>query len=415
MFLLVAGLNHKTAPLELREKVSLNHGQLAEHLRELSECVDQGAILSTCNRTEVYAVVEEPHVGARALRHFLTQTGDLLPEDLAPHLYLYSQRDAVRHLFSVASGIDSMVLGESEVLGQVRGALESAEIIGTSGTELSRFLRQAISVGREVRDKTGINRNRVSVSSVGVDLAKSQFGGTLDSRRILLISAGEAGKLTAKALTDCGNPDVIVTSRTYNKAVSLADQLGGKAMPFSQLEEALANADIVISSTGAPHFVLHHDMVEQIMQQRANAPLLLIDIAVPRDIDPMVRQIKGVSLHDIGDLEAVIQDNLKEREKELDKATAIIDSETTRFVSWWDSLQVAPMINMMRQRAETVRRAELEKTLAKLKTISDADREAIDVMTRSIVNKMLHHPTMALKEASSDQDRLDVMRCLFDV
>lgn len=409
MFILAAGLNHKTAPLSIRERVSLNHGQLPENLQILAECVKQGAILSTCNRTEIYAVVNEPHLGAKAIKYFLSQVSGLPPEDLEPHLYLYSQRDAIRHIFSVASGTDSMILGESEILGQLRYAVEEAESCRSAGSELSRLLRQAISVGREVREKTGINRNRVSVSSAGVDLAKKQFGGDLSSCHILVISAGEAGKLTAKAVADCGSGQVVVTSRTYEKAQSLAQELGGQAIPFSELNQALADADIVISATAAPHYVLDHATVENAMHKREDKPLMFIDIAVPRDIDPEVRELGGVLLYDLDSLQTVVNSNLKERENELDKVNSLLDSETDKFMSWWDSLEVVPLINFMRNRAEEVRKTELEKTMAKLKTLSAADRQAIEVLTKSIVNKMLHHPTMALKESAGDPNEIEVM------
>ena len=410
MFILAVGLNHKTAPLEIREKVSLNHGQLGANLHILTECVKQGAILSTCNRTEIYALVDEPHVGARGVRYFLGQVSDQEPEDLAPYLYVYSQRDAVRHIFRVAAGVDSMILGESEVLGQLRSAADAAETAGASGAELSRLLRHAISVGREVRDKTGINRNRVSVSSAGVDMAKRHFDGDLSSCRILVISAGEAGKLTAKAVADCGSSDIVVTSRTYEKAMSLADELGGRAIPFSDLGDALAKADIVISSTSAPHCILGVTEVHAAVQQRPEKPLMLIDIAVPRDIDPKVKEVEGVSLYDVDDLEAVVKENLNEREKELGKVDLIVNAETDRFMSWWDSQEVVSVISFMRQRAEDIRSMEVEKAFGKLKSLSDADRQVIDVLTKSIVNKMLHHPTMTLKECAGDQEQLEAVQ-----
>ena len=410
MFILTIGLNHKTAPLYIRERVSLNHGQLNTNLCMLSKCVEQGVILSTCNRTEIYALVKDPHVGSKAMRQLLSHVSNLSQETLSPHLYIHSQQDAVRHIFSVAAGTDSMILGESEVLGQLRAALEEAEACGTSGSELSRLLRHAISVGREVRDKTGINRNRTSVSSAGVDLAKRCFGHDLSACRVLVISAGEAGKLTAKAMADCAGSNIMVTSRTHEKAVSLAQELGGSAIPFSQLREALAQADIVISSTAAPHFILDQPDIEKTMQQRPERPLLFIDIAVPRDIDPDARNIKSVSIYDLDDLGVVAQENMEERKRELTKVNSIIDSETDRFMSWWNSLGVIGLISFMRNRAEEVRSSELEKALSKLKNVSEADKETIEILTKSIVNKMLHHPTIALKECAGDHERLDIMQ-----
>jgi glutamyl-tRNA reductase len=386
-----------------------------EYLGILSESVKQGAILSTCNRTELYVTVDEPHVGTRGVRHFLCEASGLMPEDLAPHLYVYSQREAVSHLFKVASGLDSMILGETEVLGQVKTALDAAEASGAAGPELSRLLRRAVSIGREVRDKTGISRHRVSVSSAGVELAKQHFGGDLSGKRILVISAGEAGKLAAKALADCGASEIVVTSRTHEKASSLAKQLSGRSVPFSELPQALVETDIVITATGAPRFILRRKAVADAMKQRPERPLLIIDIAVPRDVDPKVGDVTDVSLYDIDDLKAVSQASLKEREKESTKAKALIERETDKFMNWWGSLGAVPTLNVLRERAEEVRIGELDKAMAKLKNLTDEERQAVDILTKSLMNKYLHHPMMALKEFGHDPERLDVMRQMMGI
>lgn len=414
MEVVVVGVNHKTAPLEVREKLALGREQLDEALASLRQYVPQGAILSTCNRAEVYAGVDRPTTGSKHVQRFLYEYNRLTPEEISHCVYTYSGTDAVRHLFRVAAGIDSMILGESQILGQVRSASEQAEAAGALRFPLSNLFRHALRVGRMVRGETAISRNAVSVSAAAVVLAKKIFG-DISQCKVLVISMGEAGKLTAKTLRDSGVAEILVTSRTYDRAVAMAEKLGGRAIPLHHMAAALAACDIVISASGSPHFVLEPPLVREAMSSRAERPLFLIDIAVPRDIDPDVKVISNVYLYDIDDLQTVSDNNLREREREVSKVEAIIDEEVAKFSLWWQSLKVVPTIAALRHQADAVRQAEVQKTLSRLRGLSEVDAARIDAMTKAIVRKMLHKPTVFLKGHKNGSEYANALRQLFDL
>ena len=413
MHVLAVGLNHHTAPLEVREKLALGSWQLKEALISLFDHVPEGIILSTCNRTEVYTLADEHYSERTSVEEFLSELADMSVSELSPHLYAFQQEMAVSHLFRIASGLESMILGEFEVLGQVRQALQDAESTGLISLPLLNLFQQAVRVGRRARLETGISRNSVSVSSIAIDLAKKTFG-DLSNCKVLVISAGEASKLAVKALVKHGISQLIVTSRSYEKALALASAHGGKAIPFHHLKEPLIEADILISSSGAPHFILEPSVVAEAMQSRPHRPLVLIDIAVPRDIDPRVKDIENVYLYDIDDLETVSGSNRRQREKEKEKVITIIDAEVAKFMPWWHSLDAVPTITALVSKAEKIRRTQLTRTLARMQ-MSDEDRAAIDAMTQTIIKKILHDPIRYLRNSDQRDNHIQAVQDLFDL
>ncbi len=412
MLPLVVGLNYNTAPVEVREKVALGVTQLEKALSSLHDYLDGGVILSTCNRTEVYAMGSEFGSTEGKVKNFLYTQSSLSPSELSPHLYTHCQEAAVQHLFKVASGLDSMILGEFEILGQVRHALEAAEDTGLAPTPLLNLFRQAISVGRRAREETNISRNAASVSSAGVELARRVFT-DLFTCKVLVIGAGEAGKLTARALVKNGVSQMVVASRTYERTLALASALGGGAIPMHSIKEALSTSDIVISCSGSPHFILEPQAIAEAMKLRPERPLVIIDIAVPRDVNPEVKSIENVFLYDIDDLTVISDSNRQQREKEIERVMSIVDAEVARFMSWWNSLGVMPVITALVNKAENIRRDRLTKTLSKLPSLSEEDRTKIEAVTKSIVRRILHDPILCLKNNSDNNQYVQVVQKLF--
>jgi glutamyl-tRNA reductase len=405
-------VNHRTAPVEVRERVMLLQDDLPRALALLKRAELEGAILSTCNRTEVYAVTSTPEEGIRAAVSCLAEANGLAPAEIEPYVYRLSQKGAVSHLFAVASGIDSLVLGETEILGQVRSALIAASEAGTVGVPLSRLFHAALRTGRMAREQTGISRHAASVSSAGVQLARQVFGG-LEQCRVLVISAGEAGALTARCLKDAGAATISVANRTRSKAEELAEELGGRALEFAGIPSALAEHDVVISATASSRFVLHRDAVAAAMDRRAGRPLCLIDIAVPRDIDPDSRSVKNVHLFDIDDLEAVSLLGMQERRNAVADVERIVEAEAERFLQWLSTTEAMPVVRDLIEKAEALRRRELEKSLAKLGHLSPEDRDRIDMLTKALVRKLLHDPIAEIKAEGPRAGALDAARKLF--
>jgi glutamyl-tRNA reductase len=414
MQVLVVGLNDKTAPVEIREKVALGTEKLKESLPLLFNCVGQGIILSTCNRTEVYVLADHGDSERRAVENFLSNFGGISGAHLSPYLYVFQSDEAVKHLFRVASGLESMVLGEVEILGQVRHALEEAEKTGMVGFSLLNLFRQAVWVGRHARNTTAISENAVSVSSAAVKLAKKFFP-ELSSCKVLVISAGEAGKLAVKTLFNSGVSEMVVTSRTYERAVALASVVNGRAIPFHELEEALSTSDIVFSCSGSPHFIIEASCVVEAMRTRSHRPLLLIDIAVPRDIVPEVRQIDNVFLYDIDDLEVVLESNRTQREREVEKVMSIIEFEVAKFMDWWGTMEARPTITALVNKAERIRQEQLTKTMKKMPGLSPEDKTMIEAVTSSIVRKILHDPISCLKSGEGNGNYVRAVKELFNL
>jgi len=409
----LVGVNHSTTPIEIREKLAVSSSQLSNALLLLHNHVSQGLILSTCNRTEIYSVSDSSCSSQPGSIDFLKAWADISDADLSPYIYAYQNEAAVKHLFCVASGLDSMIIGEFEILGQVKQSLAEAKKTHLLELPLRNLFQQAIRVGRRVREKTGISRNALSVSSVAVELAAKAIDDFTNSK-VFIIGTGEAGRLVAKALKERGVSQIVATSRSYEKASSLAAMLGGNSANISDLGKELATCDIVISCTGAPHQILGLCTVEDAIRARPNRPLVVIDIAVPRDVEPEVRQINNVFLHDIDDLTQLSELNRKQRETETQKAMKIIEAEVKRFASWWQAIEVKPLVSSLVKKAEDIRRAQLNATLKKLRGLSPEEQQHLEAMTKAIVQKMLDDPIRCLKEnALGREDYVPLVNELF--
>ena len=410
MNILAIGLNHKTASVEVRERLAFSGSRLRQALSALAECcarqdgtLREGVILSTCNRTEIYALAEDAARGREHLLRFLSEQEGLPPAGFESPLYTCEDEQAVNHLFSVAAGIDSMIVGENEILGQVREAYGLASASKAIGPVLARLFRKSITVGKRARTETTIGRDAISVSYAAVELAKKIFQ-DLGSCRALVVGAGETSELTLKNLTENGIGEVSVINRTRRRAEAIASQCGGRVLGFGRIAQALCSADIVISSTAAPHPVIRAQAVERAMALRQQRPLLLVDIAVPRDVDPEVGRIENVHLYDIDDLEKVVEVNLERRRREIPKVKAIIHKEQADFMAWFRALEVLPTITSLKGRAEEIRLAELQKALRRLGPLPEQQRSIVEALSLGIVNKLLHPPIVNLKGRASGQD-----------
>ncbi|MFQ5856792.1 MAG: glutamyl-tRNA reductase [Anaerolineae bacterium] len=403
MHLICVGLSHHTAPVELREQLAFSGSKLRAGLEHLSPTdaesqviIHEAVILSTCNRLEIYGLAQEADTGIARISHFLADFHGIPEPTFAPHLYTDRDDEAVRHLFRVAAGLDSMIVGESEILGQVRRAHETARGQGAAGPIMCALFERAVRAGRRVRHETAINERPASVPSAAVELAYEQYG-TLEGANVLVVGAGDMGALTAKALMDHGTEGIIVSNRSYPRAIQLANEWDGCAVTFDQLAEAIQQVDIIISATGAPHPVIKYDMLAEVMTRRNHRPLLIIDIAVPRDVEPAVAEIAGVSLHDIDALKGRVDNSLAQRKAEAPEAEEIVAEEAGKFIAWFRALDVVPTIVDLRKRAEAVRQAEVHRALCQLRDLSDQEQEIIEILSKRIVNKLLHEPTVRLK------------------
>jgi glutamyl-tRNA reductase len=398
--ILVVGLSHKTAPLALREALAFARERLPEALaRVRAEAgLAEAMILSTCNRVEIYGREGESPSGD-ALARFISGFHGRRVEDVQDALYRLSDEDAVRHAFRVVASLDSMVLGEPQILGQVKEAYQAAEAAGSLGSALNALRNRSLAAAKRARSETGIGRNAVSISHVAVELARKIFG-ELKDRRVLLVGAGKMSELAARQLVRGGARARVLGGRRFARAAELAAALGGEAAPFESLRGEMALADIVISGTGASGFVVQRDDVRAACEQRRRRPLFLIDIAVPRDVDPSARDLPGVFLYDLDDLKVVSEANLRERHKQAAAAEAIVEREVREFLGWQKGLESVPLLVDLRRRAEEIRRAEIEKARGRFGTLTQQQQEALDAVTSAIVNKLLHPPTVHIKEAT---------------
>jgi glutamyl-tRNA reductase len=417
MNIIVVGLSHKTAPVEIRERVAFAPTAME---RPLLECVAlpaivEGMIVSTCNRVEFYATTREPDAAIVQLRRFMASYHDLSLDELENHLYDYQGEEAIRHVFRVSASLDSMVIGEPQILGQIKTAYGYATEFKTIGLILNRFMHKAFSVAKRVRTETNIAGNAVSVSFAAVELARKIFG-TLEGKTVMLIGAGEMCELAARHFINNGVAKVLVTNRTLARAKKLAAEFQGYPVAFEEFPNQLHQVDIVLTSTGAPNFILEKPKVEEVLRQRKNKPMFFIDIAVPRDIDPKVNSLDNIYLYDVDDLQGVVQANLKERHKEAKKAETIIDQEIGQFHAWLATLEIKPTIIALRQKLEEIRQGELDKSLKNLKGLGDKERRSVESLTAAIINKILHLPISTLKQAqngSSEDGYVDAVRTLF--
>ena len=399
MALLLVGLNHKTAPIELREKVSMSPEDVPELLAAFRRCegVGECAILSTCNRTELYAVTEADALTCgQGIQRFLAQARHLDGIQLDTHLYQHQDQPAINHLFSVSSGLDSLILGENQILGQVRKAYVAAKEARVTGPFLDRLFPWALRVGKRARSQTRICQGASSVSAAAVELAQKIFG-DLKGRRLMLLGAGKMTRKALKLLLAAGVERVKVVNRTFSRASEMAEQCGGEAVPFEDLDKALSEVDVLISSTGAPHYVVTKERMTQVMRARRGRPVFLVDIAVPRDFDPACGELDNVYLYNIDDLQSAVDQNLARRHDEVKQVLAIIESETEEFFRYVEGRQVSSAIVHLRSGFDTIRERELERFSKKHK-LSPEQAALVEKFSQSLVNKLLHQPTQRLKQ-----------------
>src|SRR5438270_2878131 len=410
------GVNHKTAPVEVRERLALPESRLPEACKRLAEYpgIEEGLILSTCNRVEVLAQTKN---GTVDLRGFVRDYFHLNPADYEPHLYEHREGEAVRHLFRVTSSLDSMVVGEPQILGQVKEAYAIARAVGAVHSQLDSLLTRAFAVAKRVRTETAVGSSAVSVASVAVELAKKVFG-SLQGRSVYLVGAGKMSELAARHLLAHVAASIFVANRTYDRAVTLAKKFNGQALPFDQLYQTCDRADIVISSTGAPHAIFRREHAEAFLSRRRNRPMFFIDIAVPRDVDPGLNKLDGIFVYDIDDLQQAVSAHVADRKKEAERAEAIINSEVERFQARIQTLDVVPTIVSLQDHLETIRQAEIDRVRGRLGEMTPDQELAVEALTRGIVNKIMHTPISTLKTAARDAEAttvIDLVRRLFNL
>jgi glutamyl-tRNA reductase len=403
--LLLLGASHKTAPLELREKLALPEGRATRVLEELTshDSIHEAVALFTCNRTELHLVAADGVEAENAALTILSRQAGIRPTELLASIYSMRGSEAVGHLFAVAAGLDSMIIGEAEIQGQVKRAYELALVAGVTGPVSNRLFRDALAAGKRVRAETEIGRAQVTVSSVAVSLAADFLGGELATRRVLVIGAGENAELAARALHDRGVSTVFIANRRYDRALGLAQRFDGEAVAFDDLPRQLESADIVVSSTGAPHQILGRDELEQVAGRRPGRQLVLIDLAVPRDIDPELAGCPGIALYDMDDLQRTVARNLGGREAEAERGAELVAEEVERFERWLASLDVVPTISALREHGDQVVEHVLRENESRWEALSDADRRRVEAMARSVVNRLLHGPTLRLKDSVGDE------------
>lgn len=415
MSLLVVGLNHRTAPIELREHVAFAPAQAREAIQQLTRegVLEEAVIVSTCNRSEVYGVSALERKAVPAVQSFVCRFHCVDPQRLNGAFYHYLEADAVRHLFRVAASLDSMVLGEPHILGQVRQAFSMALECRTTGLILNHLFQKAAQVGKRVRSETEIGLRPTSVSAVAVELAMKIFG-ELGDRSVLVVGAGQMSQLTARGLAMRGARRITVTNRSFDRATVLAEQVGGRALPWEQLVTSLKIQDIVITSVQTDQYIIRRDVIEQMMSERNHRPLFLIDLGLPRNIDPDAEHVYNVFLYNLDDLQSIAARNREAREKDIPKAERIVEEEVRKFMRWQESLSAVSTIKSLRFKAERIRQSELETHLRRLGPLSDRQRNIITALTLAIVNKILHEPTVRLKQ-SADKRHLESIRYLFDL
>ncbi len=420
MNIVIVGLNHRTAPVDIRERLSIPDSEMGNALYKLTDnpVIEEGLILSTCNRVEVCAVVKETHHGFEVIKQFLASNNHTLSlENITPSLYIYSSSKAIEHLFRVASSLDSMIVGEPQILGQLKDAFDHAILHKTTGIILNKAFKKAISVAKRVRTETKIAESAVSISFAAVELAKKIFG-NLNGKSALLIGAGEMAELAARHFVGNGIESITIANRSYERAVELAKNFNGEPIKIEDFEAEMVKSDIVLCSAGAPDYLIKTEAVKNVIGLRKNRPIFFIDISVPRNIDPEINALDNVFLYDIDDLQHSVQTNIESRKKEALKAEEIITEEITSFVRWFKSLDAVPMIVALKDRAENIRQSEIEKMANKLGNLSEIQKQALEGLTASIVNKLLHNPLTVLKKevhSTNGNMILETTRKLFDL
>jgi glutamyl-tRNA reductase len=414
--LLVLGTSHKTAPIALRERVALTDTQADEFVRALlaADAVQEAVAISTCNRTELYLVSGDPVEAETVALGLLARQAGIRPTELAPAIYSLRNCDAARHLFRVAAGLESMIVGEAEVQGQVRRAYERALATGSTGPLTNRMFAAALVTGKRARAETAVGEGATNVPAVAVALARDVLG-QLDSRQVIVLGTGETGELTAEALAGRGASTVFVANRRRERAQSLARRFGGRVVGFDDFPAELERADILVASTSSPHAIVGAEELEAVMAGRRDRPLLLVDIAVPRDVEPACAAVEGATLYDIDDLQAVVARDRSGRESEAERAEEIVEQEIQRFAQWLGSLEVLPTIQALRGRAGAIVERILAENAGRWETMSDRDLERVSLVARAVANRLLHEPTVRLKDAPRDRAhaRMHLLRELF--
>jgi glutamyl-tRNA reductase len=414
--LLAIGVSHKTAPVEVRERLALPEARAADFLRGLRGAADiqEAVAISTCNRTELYLVVGDPVEAESRVLAMLASHAGIRPTGLASAIYSHRNCEAARHLYRVTAGLESMIVGEAEIQGQVKRAYDAALAKETLGPLTNHLFKAALATGKRVRTETGIGGRQLSIPGVGVSLARELLG-DLQGREVVIVGSGETSELTARALADSGVHTVFVANRRRDRALGLAKRYGGSSVSFDELPQALGRADIVLAATASPHLLLEARELAEVMHYRDHCPMLLIDLAVPRDIDAACDEIDGISLYDIDDLQAVIARNRKVRQAEARKAEGIIEEEIQHFAAWLGSLEVLPTLAALRSHATKVAEQVVRENAGKWESASPRDLERIDAIARAVVNRLLHDPTARLKELRDDRvhARTALVRDLF--
>jgi glutamyl-tRNA reductase len=419
MHIIVVGLNYKTAPIEVRERVSFQEETLQAAMATLQKkkSILENIIVSTCNRTEIYAVVDQLHTGRYYIKNFISEWFQIDPEQIVPYLFIYENEAACQHLMKVTCGLDSMVLGETQILGQVRNSFLTAQEIETSGTVFNQLFKQAITLAKKAHSETEIGSNAVSVSYAAVELAKKIFG-SLDGKHVLVLGAGKMGELAMKNLQGNGATKITVINRTYEKAQAVAERYHGSARTMNELQCALLDADIVISSTGANHYVITKDLMEHVDRLRKGKPLFMVDIAVPRDLEPSISDIPGVFLYDIDDLEGIVEANLAERKKAAEAIYLMIEEEIVEFNHWLNMLGVVPIISALREKALAIQAETMESIERKMPNLTEREKKILNKHTKSIVNQLLKDPILQVKEMAGSKDAersLELFKKIFNL
>jgi glutamyl-tRNA reductase len=414
--LLAIGISHKTAPVELRERLALPEQRAADFMRDLrgSGAVREGVAISTCNRTELYLVVGDPVEAEATVLTMLSSQASIRPTELAPAIYSLRNCDAARHLYRVTAGLESMIVGENEVQGQVKRAYEAALSNEMTGPMTNRLFKAALEAGKRVRTETGIGARALTLPAVAVALARELLG-QLRGREVVIVGTGETSELTARALADSGVRAVFVASRRRDRAISLARRYGGASVSFDELPQALGRADIVVAATASPHLLLGSSELAEVMEGRRGKPMLLIDLAVPRDIDSACGELPGVSLYDIDDLQAVIDRNRRVRQAEARTAEGIVEEEIQHFAAWLGSLEVLPTVAALRGRGDEIAAQVLKENEGKWDSASERDLQRVEALARAVVSRLLHEPTLRMKEVADDRVhmRMALVRELF--
>jgi len=410
------GVNHKSAPVEVRERLAIPESRLPDAMHSLAKYpgVDEGLILCTCNRVELWAQTTN---GSADLRGFLRDYFHFEPSELDAHLYEYHEQEAIRHLFRVAASLDSMVVGEPQILGQVKEAYATARAVGAVHSHLDLLLTRAFAVAKRIRTETAVGSSAVSVASVAVELAKKIFG-DLRGKQVYLVGAGKMSELAARHLLAHGAASIFVANRTYDRAQQLAAKFNGEAILFEQLYDTCDRADIVITSTGAPHTIFRREHGELFMDRRKNRPMFFIDIAVPRDVDPQMNRVDGIFVYDIDDLQQAVTTHVADRRKEAERAEAIVENEVQRFHQRRQMLDVVPTIVSLQDHLEIIRQAEIDRARGRLGPLTTEQEQAIETLTHGIINKIMHTPIHALKTAAQEAEAatvIDLVRRLFNL